>query len=47
MPPASLLNSCNLDIMYPYADLCTIPFLWADWVQSTLQRQQQGGGKPK
>lgn len=33
MPPASLLNSCSLDIMHPYADLCTIQSLWADWVR--------------
>lgn len=59
MSPALLLNSCSFDILHPYADLSTIPLLWADWAPFTvatqfvssqaswLQRQQQGGGKPQ
>lgn len=47
MSPALLLNSCSFETMHLYADLCTVQLLWANWVQSTLQRQQQGGGKPK
>lgn len=55
MSPASLLNSCSFDVLHPYANLCTIPLLWADWVPFTLatqlvssqaswlQRPQQGG----
>lgn len=32
MSPALLLNSCSFDVLHPYANLCTVPLLWADWV---------------